>query len=42
MAFYLATCDSHCDGCSQNKCGWCIWKDVSTPDYNPINNQNIV
>lgn len=33
MAFYPAHCDNICNGCEKNKCGWCIWKDRSTPEY---------
>lgn len=33
MAFYPAHCDNNCKGCEKNSCGWCVWKDIATPEY---------
>ena len=27
MAYFPASCDYKCKGCSQNKCGWCAFYD---------------
>lgn len=27
MAYFPASCDQICEGCSQNKCGWCAFHD---------------
>ena len=27
MAYFPASCDYDCKGCSQNKCGWCAFHD---------------
>ena len=27
MAYFPASCDHDCKGCSQNKCGWCAFLD---------------
>ena len=27
MAYFPAHCDYDCKDCSQNKCGWCIFRD---------------
>ena len=29
MAYFPASCDYNCEGCSQNKCGWCAFLDRS-------------
>ena len=30
MAYFPASCDYNCKGCSQNKCGWCAFHDCPT------------
>ena len=45
MAYFPASCDYDCKDCSQNKCGWCSFRDcpiISTdatiaPIVNPYN-----
>ena len=27
MAYFPASCDYDCKDCSQNKCGWCAFRD---------------
>lgn len=27
MAYFPASCDHDCKECSQNKCGWCAFRD---------------
>lgn len=31
MAYFPASCDYDCKDCSQNKCGWCVFRDSSLP-----------
>lgn len=30
MAYFTASCDYKCKDCSQNKCGWCAFRDLPT------------
>lgn len=30
MAYFPAHCDYDCKDCSQNKCGWCAFRDCPT------------
>lgn len=30
MAYFPASCDYDCKDCSQNKCGWCAFRDCPT------------
>ena len=41
MAYFPASCDYDCNKCSQNKCGWCAFRDrpvaTTATTVNPYN-----
>lgn len=40
MAYFPASCDHECKDCSQNKCGWCAFRDCPAVSVASANQYN--